>query len=297
VIDLELKCIICGCHEFVYIKDKLRDSDTHKVVKCSNCGQVQLDPVPSIYDDKEFYDKDMQVKSIFKDIDIDTMKKKSIKDIKRRFTTFKEIANKEDNILEVGCGYGFYVQYTKNKGYNIEGIEVSESRYNYGVNELGCKIYKLNLLNEDIPNNLYDKYDIVFLFQVLEHISIPELFLKNIKKMLKKDGKLIVEVPNLDDHMLERSKEYNDFYFQRAHINYFDKFTVTNILEKSNFIVDRIDGVQRYDLNNALNWINKGKPQLEDDNLNSIEWIEEIYENKLIEHLKCDTLLAYCTNI
>ena len=55
------------------------------------------------------------------------------------------------------------------------------------------------------------KYDVIVMFQVLEHIPEPVLFLKNVGRLLKKTGKLIIEVPNLDDHLLNLNEEYFNF--------------------------------------------------------------------------------------
>ena len=130
------------------------------------------------------------------------MRSKSYLDVNRRFQMFKDKINKNMKLLEVGCGYGFFVEHLKNKGYNIRGIEISDSRREYGINTLGCEIYDINLLNEDISNSQNEQYNIIFLFHVLEHLSEPERFLKNMKKMLKKEGTLIIEVPNFADHMI-----------------------------------------------------------------------------------------------
>lgn len=291
---MTLNCIICDCEDMFEIKDKLRDSNDHKVFKCIKCGQVQINPIPTIDEDRSYYNNNSQAKTVFNSVNMKVMKLKTAADVNRRFEIFKDRINKNMKLLEVGCGYGFFVEYLKNKGYNIEGIEISNSRREYGIKELGCEIHDINLLSKDVSDSQNEKYDTIFLFHVLEHISEPEKFLNNIKKMLKKEGTLIIEVPNLDDHMLLRSEEYRNFYFQRAHITYFDKLTLTNLMIKSGYTNMEFGGVQRYNLYNALNWIHKGEPLLGNNESNEIEWVEECYKNNLIESMKCDTLVAYC---
>lgn len=278
----------------IEIKDGLRDSDNYKVFRCDDCGQVQVNPIPTVDEDRNYYNNDSQAKAVFEDVNMEVMKSKSILDVNRRFEMFKDKINKNMNLLEIGCGYGFFVENLKNKGYDIKGIEVSNIRREYGIKALACEIYDINLLNQNISDSQKEKYDVIFLFHVLEHISEPEKFLRNIRKMLKKEGSLIIEVPNLDDHMLERSKEYRDFYFQRAHITYFNKTTLINLLTKSGYIDMEFEGVQRYNLYNALNWINKGEPMLGEISPRGIEWVEEYYKNNLIKNMKCDTIVAYC---
>jgi len=276
------------------IKDKLRDSDEHKVFKCINCGQVQINPIPTMDEDRNYYNDDSQAKAVFNYVNMKVMKYKSDIDVNRRFEMFKDRINKNMKLLEVGCGYGFFIEHLKNKGYNIKGIEISNSRREYGIKELGCTIYDVNLMIEDILDSQNEKYDVIFLFHVLEHLSEPEQFLKNISKMLKEEGTLIIEVPNLDDHMIEISEQYRNFYFQRAHITYFEKHTLNNLLIKSGYVNIEIEGVQRYNLYNALNWINKGEPLLDYNILGEIEWVEKYYKENIVRNIECDTLVAYC---
>lgn len=291
---MSLNCIICNSENMVKIQDRLRDSNIHKVFTCNNCGQVQINPIPTIDEDKKYYSNDSQAKAVFNEVNMDIMKAKSSIDVKRRYRMFKDKINKDMKLLEIGCGYGFFVEYLKNEGYDIDGFEISNVRREYGTKTLGCKIYDINLLSEDSLNFHKEEYDVIFMFHVLEHISEPEKFLRNVKKILKKEGTLIIEVPNLDDHMLERSEKYRDFYFQRAHITYFDNKTLARLLSKSGYSDIEFEGVQRYNLYNALNWLNKGQPILEYSVPREIDWIEKYYTAKLIKDMECDTLVAYC---
>lgn len=285
---------MCGSSKSKIIKDNLRDSNQHKVVKCSSCGQVQIYPRPSIIEDKKYYDKDSQAIDTFKSIDMNSIKERSTIESRRRLAAFQNKLKRTDDMLEVGCGYGFFIKYMEMHGYSIQGIEISDIRREYGTTNLGCKIFNVNLINEDLPKSFYEKYDVIFLLHVLEHISEPEEFLKKIRKMLKKDGLLIIEVPNFDDHMLNISETYYDFYFQRAHITYFNKESLEKLLKTSGWLIYEFKGIQRYDLYNALNWIIKGKPELENRKLDTLEWVEDFYRERLVTELSCDTLIAYC---
>jgi SAM-dependent methyltransferase len=77
--------------------------------------------------------------------------------------------------------------------------------------------------------------DIALLFHVLEHTSDQIGFLRNIKNVLKKNGYLIVEVPNVEEVMLETCPTYNDFYWMPVHPHYFNNKTLEYILRKAGF--------------------------------------------------------------
>jgi len=54
-------CLLCGYDKAVVVKNRVRDSEEHKIVKCEKCGHVQISPLPSLEEDKEFYDNDMAI--------------------------------------------------------------------------------------------------------------------------------------------------------------------------------------------------------------------------------------------
>jgi len=60
------KCIVCNNKAYRDIERRPRDSEHHSIFQCENCGLVQLYPMPSIGEDKEFYDQDNQAKFVHK---------------------------------------------------------------------------------------------------------------------------------------------------------------------------------------------------------------------------------------
>ena len=291
----EFSCVLCNHHRFIKIKSKVRDSEKKRIVKCSKCGHVQIYPLPSIDDDKEFYDKDMQSKNINRDMDIEYIKKKSMYDVERRKQLILEIVDKEFEILEIGCGYGFLINELEEAGFNIDGIEISNSRRKIAKKICKGNIYDINLMKDDIPKYLEHKYDAILLFQVLEHIVKPKKFIENNKKLLKDEGIIIVEVPNLNDHLLNLCSQYNEFFWQRAHISYFTPSILINLFKELGFEDINVFGVQRYSIVNMMNWYINGVPQIEEPIYEILEddlkWIDEYYKCKLVSELKSDTLV------
>jgi len=291
-----LNCIICNNSQLKIIKEDLRDYEYAKVVLCSNCNHGQLEPLPLLDKVQEYYDRNMQAKSIYTNIDIEHIRKKSIFDVTRRLKLMQKfILNKErTKVLEIGTGYGFFVREAEKEGYQIEGIEISKSRREFANTICKNKIYSYNLLKE-VPQDMIGKYNIVVMFQVLEHILDPKLFLNNVKKLLNNEGILIIEVPNLDDHLLRISKEYLNFFYQVAHISYYSPKSLKLLLHKCNYKNISIFGIQRYSIENSMNWIINKKPQIDSPAYQTVEglkWIDDYYKQKLISELKSDTIVA-----
>jgi SAM-dependent methyltransferase len=100
-------------------------------------------------------------------------------------------------ILDIGCASGFFLQHAKEANWDIAGIEPSEALYTKAREALGptaeiqCTILQLSHLP------LFS-FDVVTLWDVLEHVPDPVDFLRLAGSFLKPGGYLFANVPNLD---------------------------------------------------------------------------------------------------
>ncbi len=290
-------CVLCRFDQKKLIKFGTRDSDEFNAVECVNCGHVQLFPLPTQDDDIEFYNSDSQHKEYYRKLkmEVDEIRKKYMPSNLKQFERISKFINKSCTCIEIGAGYGNFIEIMEKNDYNCEGIEISEIRREIGQQFCKNKIHPLNLLKDDIPENLKNMYDVVFMFHVLEHVAFPEDFLLQAKQLLKNNGKIIIEVPNYNDHLLQICDPYFNFNFQRAHISYFKAETLTELVEKCGFKNIETIGVQTYSLDNLMNWINTGKPQFEKLNMElqeELRWIDDYYKNELNKNLKSNFIMV-----
>ena len=106
---------------------------------------------------------------------------------------------------------------------------------------------------------------------------------------------LIIEVPNSNDNLLEKNDAYARWNWQLAHISYFNPKTLKQSLKSAGYKKIKIQGIQRYGLENMYNWRLNKKPQLykydyhaDDD----YEELEKIYRTRLEKKLQSDTIIA-----
>ncbi len=289
-------CILCNNPKLGVISSHVRDSKKYKVVKCLKCGHAQIFPIPKKDEDKKFYDEDRQAKNINYCKGITELKKKTKEDTLRRVKLINKFTPKNGSVLEIGSGYGFFLEEVRKHGHKVIGIEISNERREYSKKITNVKVLNVNL-NEQILS--IGKFDTIALFQVLEHIIDPVIFLKNITKLVKPNGKVIIEVPNFNDFQLELNKAYSEWYWQRAHIHYFSPKMLKHVLLCAGFKT-RILGIQRYSIENMISWKLTNHPQLNDPTYNlpkEYDWIEKHYKKHLEKYLICDTLVAIGTQI
>lgn len=98
---------------------------------------------------------------------------------------------KDITVLDVGCGEGYFLRKALKNGFQCEGLEPSKTHT--PQKELNFKIFHGFLKNFKPRKN----YDVITLLDVLEHTKDPQGELRKIREIIKKDGLLMIRVPNL----------------------------------------------------------------------------------------------------
>lgn len=125
-------------------------------------------------------------------------------------------------------------------------------------------------------------------------MSRPKEWLEKLSEYLNTNGKLIIEVPNANDALLElyESQAFADFTYWSAHLFLYTQKSLTLVIEETKkYSIELAGQVQRYSLANHLMWLAKGKPggQKHWNFIDSNE-LNVAYVEKLKELQMCDTL-------
>lgn len=287
-----MKCSICFNSKFITLQYGVRDSKSHNIIKCKNCNHVQLDPIFTLEEYDQFYDKNLQSKNIGLDLNISNIKNRVHYDVTRRIKLINSFAPKNCKILEIGPGPGILLKELKLKGFDVCGFEISTEQ-----RKLSKKHTDVKILDVDLRTNIpkIEKFDLICMFQVLEHIDEPIRFLNNVKKLLKNNGTLIIEVPNLNDFVLKSNQKYAEWYWQKAHNQYFTPDSLEKTIKSAGFKKIELIGTQRYSIENMFHWKLNNSPQLNNPTFNlpvELDWIEIHYKNFLEKKLICDTIVS-----
>lgn len=164
---------------------------------------------------------------------------------------FKDKSGKK--ILDLGCGDGIVAEFLQKK-MNLEVIGFDISK------KAACAARKrgVKVVVGDAENRLPFKnqeFDVVFWGDNLEHLFQPQKVLKEIGRVLKKDGSLILSCPNMGYW------RYRFYYFLRgrlpdtewtgnpswswSHIRFFNKTLLVDFLSSEGFVCKKVVGVNR----------------------------------------------------
>lgn len=141
--------------------------------------------------------------------------------------------NKDEiRILDVGCAFGEFIEYLQSKNYNnVEGTEISKECIRVGA-ERGIRINAVNILNIDTLKE--ERFDIIILSHVLEHIVDCKKALENCKSLLKDTGCIYVEFPDAEKYCnVNMSAYFFNTYEHVMHVTHSDleNFAIAHNLE------------------------------------------------------------------
>lgn len=142
---------------------------------------------------------------------------------------------KNNNIMDVGCGAGHFLLSASNRHWNSEGTEISDEAIKV-ASEKKQSVFKGDISFLKLKGN---NYDVVTLFEVLEHAPDPEGIIRKIEFILRPGGLCYITTPNFNGiaRYLLKAKWG---MFHREHFFYFKPKDLVRILLKYNFKVKGI---------------------------------------------------------
>lgn len=144
-------------------------------------------------------------------------------------------------VLDVGCGIGTFISMISGEVKSAAGVELSPEACRTARDKYGLSLHNTVLEQAGFEKNTFDA---ITLWHVLEHISAPDAFLREINRILKASGKLIIEVPNsrsIEFRLSERLGRKNQ-YMIGEHLYHFSEEGLKTLLKRNGFEIIEISG-------------------------------------------------------
>ncbi len=144
--------------------------------------------------------------------------------------------SKGKRFLDIGCAGGACVKAAADLGFTATGVEPSRYLCEWGKKEFGLDLRAGTLLEQKFEAH---SFDVITLWDVIEHLTDPGQVIDEVRRLLKKDGVLIVNYP---DHSSVVPKLMGKRwpFFLSVHLIYFDPKTITRFLKDHGFHVRQI---------------------------------------------------------
>jgi len=160
-------------------------------------------------------------------------------------------------LMDVGCGAGSFLDLVKGFCQTTIGVEPTPS-----LREAIVKKGRMAFpYCHEVPDIWKGQVDVAVSFSVIEHLEDPLGLLKDIRRLLKPGGRLLISTPNRKDWLLELlPDEYARFFYRTVHTWYFDAEALSKLVYLAGFVEPSVSYVHRYDMSNAVLWLRDKRP-------------------------------------
>ena len=250
----EIECFVCGSKEYSLRYKKFG----FDVVNCSECSMVYVNPRPNNEHLIKYYTESLASAYFQEYIIAPTQEYRIDRIVKPRLNYLLNKIPGKGKWLDVGCSSGLLLSEGAKTGWDPYGIEFEETSAN-AARDVGIFIYEKPIEDLGIEN----KFDLVTMFEVLEHVADPKGTLEHCFTAMTKGGHIVITVPNIEGIEFEILEDKHSNIAPPSHLNYFSPQTLTDILIKYGFEIVELDTPGLLDVSNLNIFMNK------DDTLSS----------------------------
>jgi 2-polyprenyl-3-methyl-5-hydroxy-6-metoxy-1,4-benzoquinol methylase len=206
----------------------------------------------------------------------------------------KFVAQEKMSVIDVGCGEGWLLSEFFQHDHSVLGLDFSKA---------GVQKFHPHLLPFLHQGNIYEllesqvaagqHFDVVTLFNVIEHVKRPNQLLQELKKIMHKDSILALVAPNdfssLHDHLMTKGFITKEWWLAYPdHLSYFNKENMCNFLTDHGFKVENVVADNPID----LNLLNDNSNYVEDEAKGKNTHLFRVRVDNFLAGIDADKLLA-----
>ncbi len=262
----ECACLLCGSRNWaplVEAPDRATGGSGlwFMVVQCQDCGLCFTNPRPSDQSISRFYRDDYRPHRRPAAEPREPRWWHRWPLLGNRMDYYRKVLpwHGQGRLLDFGCGAGSFLQRMHKQGWKVTGLDVSETVVHRLRGQFG-----LYALTGSLPHPALDdcSFDVVTMWQALEHVHQPLEILRSAHRVLAPGGQLIVAVPNIDSLAFRWfGSAWNGLDLPR-HLVHFSPWTLRLMLHRAGFGMGRIHMVRRSSwLRDSARLANRHLPQ------------------------------------
>ena len=212
---------------FLTVKDNSVSKETFELLYDETLDLLITSPQPSEENLGKYYESDDYISHTDGKRSIFEKAYHFIKNIalKNKLSLINDLQQSKGNLLDIGAGTGDFLLVAKNNNWNTVGIEPSEKAKAIAKAK-GVEL-KSNL--SELESN---SFDIITMWHVLEHVPNLENQIKELKRLLKPNGSILIAVPNFKSFDANYYKEFWAAYDVPRHLWHFSKTAIEKLFSK-----------------------------------------------------------------
>jgi 2-polyprenyl-3-methyl-5-hydroxy-6-metoxy-1,4-benzoquinol methylase len=152
--------------------------------------------------------------------------------LKRKVSLLNSFKTTSKSVLDVGAGTGDFLKVCANNGWNTFGVEPN-------IGAINIALEKGVFLKEGLLEIQNQTFDIITLWHVLEHVENLQEYILTLKKLLSKNGRLLIAVPNYKSYDANHYKKYWAAFDVPRHLWHFSQNSIHKLFTEVNMTVDK----------------------------------------------------------
>jgi 2-polyprenyl-3-methyl-5-hydroxy-6-metoxy-1,4-benzoquinol methylase len=233
-----LHCQLCGSGERVR---QFQDGPI-EVMKCRACGLVYVTPrlqgeaLTAVYDAGYWQSSNPKARGYANYARESAL---YLKTFEKRMGLVGKWVPQRARVLDVGCAAGYFLRVMQRHGHDVHGVEMSAAIAVEAQKALGNDRVWIGMLDDAIAARGWNdhSFDLVTMWDVVEHIPEPQPVLRRLRTLVKPDGRLILETQNVASRWARLLKHRWHHYKHDEHLYHFDPVTIRRLLADCGFEV------------------------------------------------------------
>lgn len=218
-----LPCNLCGNRQVAVLSQRSRSGRPMRTVACRDCGLAWTDPRP--HEVRSYYESDYRLdyKGSFEPKPKHVLRAGRV--ALSRLSRIAHCLRAGSRVLDVGSGGGEFAYLLARGGHSVTGVEPNRGYADYARREYGLTILPGFIQDAPIADAAFD---LVTIWHVLEHTEDPGAVLRRLAAALAPDGRLVVEVPNIEATCQSPANRFHE-----AHLVSFNAATLTGMAARA----------------------------------------------------------------
>jgi len=218
-------------HPFLTRADRF-NGEVFQFVSCTQCELVYLNPRPTQLELAKYYPANYEAYHSSEDLNLSVEERDIRRALDIQLNFVEKLVPSRGHLLDIGCATGNFMWAARERGWEVRGIELIESAARIAQERYGLNVEIGSLETVEWPDACFN---IITLWDVLEHLPDPKGALKHCHNLLVPGGLLIFSIPNL--------KSFDRYLFHRVwigwdaprHFNMFSEITIKRLFELTGF--------------------------------------------------------------
>lgn len=235
-----IECPNCGTSNqlpFLTVKDHFLTKEDFRLGKCTSCGLLftvnrpDVTVIGNYYKSADYVSHSSTKKGIVN----------RVYGLVRNYTLGKKVKLISElvagtNLLDIGAGTGHFLKRAKDEGFTVLGLEPDED-----ARKVAKELNTVDLLPlSELTSLGQERFDAITMWHVLEHVFELNTELESIIGALKKDGVLVIAVPNYTSYDAEYYKEYWAAYDVPRHLYHFSPDVIIKLVENKGLTFEKM---------------------------------------------------------